>query len=331
MGKINLTLLFLTIGLSMCSYRMTDLGSNEDNAWTKWKMAFEKTYKTPSEESYRKSVFKNSLITIFKLNQMNEAQYGLGPFSDLTPEEFSATKLGLKVPSSQSFQNEQQNKQNFEAIPSSWDWRTKGVVTPVKDQARCGSCWAFSTTGNLEGLYALNHQSQLLSFSEQNLVDCSFPYGNDGCDGGLPTQAISYVITSGIQLESDYPYVAVNMMCQPTYEAFTWKEVKSQVTIPKNDNDGLLAAAALGPVSVGIDATNLQYYKGGIIGDKCGKNLDHAVLVVGWGTDSGTDYWIVKNSWGDKWGEQGYFRIKRIKGVAPAPCGISQLASYATL
>ncbi len=312
-----------------CSPRNAHGVDGLDALWSAWRKAHAKEYPTPAEEEFRRQVFEQAWLKVQELNRDAEAVFGLTVFSDLTEEEFRSQKLGLKLAAASEGLPEHLAGSSA-GLADSLDWRSKGAVTPVKDQARCGSCWAFSTTGNLEGLYFLN-KHQLLSFSEQMLVDCSFSFGNDGCDGGLPTQAIDFVVVGGIQTESDYPYLAVNMMCQPAYQAFTWKEVRGQVRIPKNDNDALLSAVNLNPVSVGIDATGLQYYKSGIFGSKCGKSIDHAVLVVGYGSSDGTDYWLVKNSWSSKWGEDGYFRLKRIKGVAPAPCAVSELASYATL
>ena len=332
--KLTLLLSFVAVAVmfflsSTCNKAPEPKVNGLDTMWALWRRAYAKEYQTPAEEQFRMAVFARSVAKVQALNSEASAIFGLTVFADLTEEEFKSQKLGLKLGIG-SEQYAEHGDRSTAGLPDSLDWRTKGAVTPVKDQGRCGSCWAFSTTGNLEGLYFLN-KNQLLSFSEQMLVDCSFPFGNDGCDGGLPTQAIDFVVSGGIQTEADYPYLAVNMMCQPAYQAFTWKEVSGQVQVPKNDNDALLNAASLNPVSVGIDATGLQYYKSGIFGDKCGKNIDHAVLVVGWGSSDGTDYWLVKNSWGVKWGENGYFRLKRIKGVAPAPCAVSQLASYATV
>lgn len=312
------------------------LGQNViDVKWASWKNLHKKSYKSPEEESYRRKVFSISSLKVAELNAAEPtAQFELNQFADLTESEFTATYKGIKVPQSVASSNEMidDSLPKLQDVPATWDWSNYNAVTPIKNQGRCGSCWAFSTTGNLEGLYSIKHSQTLLSFSEQMLVDCSFPYGNYGCDGGLPTQAIQFVINSGIQLEADYPYVGINMMCQPAYQAFTWKEVTGQYQIPKNNNDILLQSAYVEPVSVGVDASNLQYYKGGIVtGKTCKQNIDHAVLVTGWGTDQGQNYWLVKNSWGANWGEKGYFRVERLTGTQPAPCAISALASYATM
>lgn len=310
--------------------KTSQAGLEQSAEWAIWKSKHSKTYSTPVEEVYRAKVFAQNALKIQQLNAAEStATFEANRFADLTEEEFKAYLTGFKQGKQISNGVEPTNLPDLKAVPAEWNWQLEGVVTPVKDQGRCGSCWAFSTTGNLEGLAAIT-TGNLYSFSEQMLMDCSFSYGNDGCDGGYPTQAVSFVIDHGIQTEADYPYVAMNMMCQPKYQAFTWTAVQSQVVVPKNNNDVLLQSAYIEPVSVGVDASNLQYYKSGIVTSKtCKSSINHAVLVVGWGADQGTNYWLVKNSWGQKWGEQGYFRVERISGVAPAACAISALASYA--
>jgi cathepsin L len=198
-------------------------------------------------------------------------------------------------------------------------------VTAVKDQGMCGSCWAFSATGSLEGSYFLKH-GQLLSFSEQQLVDCSKKQGNEGCNGGLMDTAFSYVKENGLCLETDYPYNAKDGQCEST--CLKTLSGSGFVDIPENDEAALeRAVLTIGPISVAIQADKpaFQFYKTGVFDDpSCGTNLDHGVLVVGLGTLKGKDYWIVKNSWGQLWGSEGYILLARGKNM----CGIAQQASY---
>ena len=213
-------------------------------------------------------------------------------------------------------------------IPSEVDWRNKGAVSPVKDQGKCGSCWSFSATGAMEGAWGIR-TGNLASFSEQQLIDCSIEYGNSGCQGGLMDSGFEYAIDNGMCLENDKPYLGRSDTCNRCDKIAHFSQC-FDVT-PMNELH-LKQAVSRGPVSVAIEADTLvfQLYSGGIIDNiKCGTNLDHGVLVVGYGEENGKKYWIIKNSWGPKWGDSGYVKIARTDNTnTPGMCGIALSASF---
>jgi len=217
-------------------------------------------------------------------------------------------------------------------LPSSVDWTTKGAVTAVKNQGQCGSCWAFSTTGSVEGVNAVNGKG-LISLSEQQLVDCSGSYGNMGCNGGLMDYAFQYIIaTGGLCTEAAYPYTAADGTCKSSCTRTT--KIAAFTDVAHDSDIALATAVAQQPVSVAIEAdqSSFQFYSGGILTAACGTALDHGVLAVGYGAQGSTLYWKVKNSWGASWGESGYIRLARgsqYNGGA-GQCGIYSEPSYPT-
>jgi len=234
----------------------------------------------------------------------------------------------------QKFQPDQttnQKKANPQ-VPASVNWTAQGVVTPVKNQGDCGSCWAFSTTGSIECNYAIA-TGQLNSLSEQQLVDCSYSEGNEGCDGGLMDYAFQYVMTEGgLCTEAEYPYLGVDGTCQAASCGTLYDPITTYTNVVSDNENDLEIAAAAGCVSVAIEADQyaFQYYSSGVLTGLCGTALDHGVLVVGYGVTGAQDYWLVKNSWGTSWGEEGYVQICRAcnaNGVE-GECGINMEPSY---
>jgi len=279
----------------------------------------------------RYATYKSNLDIIDEYNtKQNSFTLAMNKFGDLPKEEFKRLFLGLNTPNQQNEVVELSTGAN----PDSVDWRKHNAVTPVKNQGQCGSCWAFSTTGSLEGLNAIKKGS-LLSFSEQQLVDCSTGYNNNGCNGGLMDNAFKYVADKGIELESVYPpYTAQDGSCRYDANKVAFKNTGYK-DVPSNTPSQLETAVANHPVSIAIEADQscFQFYSSGILNDaSCGTQLDHGVLIVGYGSQSGTPYWIVKNSWGASWGNQGYIWIAKDKKDGGAGiCGINSMPSYPTL
>ncbi|KAF3948663.1 hypothetical protein CMV_025366 [Castanea mollissima] len=202
--------------------------------------------------------------------------------------------------------------QSGEELPESVDWREKGAVVDVKDQGQCGSCWAFSTIGAVEGINKIV-TGDLISLSEQELVDCDQTY-NQGCNGGLMDYAFQFIINNGgIDSEEDYPYKARDGSCDPNRRNARVVTIDGYEDVPTNDEKALMKAVANQPVSVAIEAGGraFQLYDSGIFTGLCGTQLDHGVVAVGYGTENGVDYWLVRNSWGSDWGEKGYIKLER--------------------
>nr|XP_024216456.1 cathepsin L1-like [Halyomorpha halys]XP_024216457.1 cathepsin L1-like [Halyomorpha halys] len=301
--------------------------------WKEFKKLHEKVYRDNEEESHRIKAFKYNWKLIEEHNRKYEkglVSYKLmmNHFGDMMNDEFRS--LMNKFNSSKT--PRVPNSENFNIVgdvPASIDWRQKGAVTPIKNQKQCGSCWAFSTTGALEGQYFLKN-GKLVSLSEQNLVDCSLQYGNNGCGGGLMDNAFRYVRENGgIDTEASYPYKGVDEKCRFN-KANVGATVNNLIDVPSGNENALKSAVgSVGPVSVAIDAGHIsfQFYHKGVYAEKScsSQELDHGVLVVGYGSENGKDYWLVKNSWSTKWGEEGFIKMSRNNNNN---CGIASSASY---
>ncbi|XP_063053585.1 pro-cathepsin H [Engraulis encrasicolus] len=304
------------------------LGTDDEYDFKMWMSQYNKQYDM-TEYHHRLKIFAENKRMIEKHNAGNHTfTMGLNQFSDLTFAEFKRSFL-LNEPQncSATVGNHVKGHRHY---PDSIDWRKKGnFVTPVKNQGGCGSCWTFSTTGCLESVTAIS-TGKLLDLSEQQLVDCAQAFNNHGCSGGLPSQAFEYIMyNKGLMTEQDYPYLGFDDDC-----SFDAKKaaafVKDVVNITKYDEmDMVDAVANHNPISFAYEVTNdfMHYQKGVYTSTKCHNTTDmvnHAVLAVGYGTENELPYWIVKNSWGVRWGMEGYFYIERGKNM----CGLAGCSSY---
>jgi len=302
------------------------------SAWTQWRQQHGKAYGTDTEHAFRLANFAANYNEIKSINANPSFTWkaALNKFSDLTKKEFTSQYTGYKA--TDRARKEVSLKNNAVVRSStSKDWETEGAVTPVKDQGACGSCWAFSATGAMEGLYYLLHNN-LLSFSEQFFLNCDKNFPDMGCNGGNSAITMMWTEDNGIITEDRMPYLARDE--QTCY----WDKYTSQffnadmLDVPADDNDELISAIDRQPISIAVAAEKFMHYSSGVFNDwTCGTDLDHAILAVGYGqTSTGQKYYRVKNSWNTSWGEAGYIRFERRDGQGVGICGITSAACYPT-
>lgn len=290
-------------------------------------------YASEEERLARYAVFVENLegIAAMKVNDPDAIYSHVGPFADWSIGEFQA-RNSLTAGLFDGYAVTQDETHNATALPDSFDWGSKGALNEVKNQGTCGSCWAFSTVANIEAVNFVK-TGKLVSLSEQELVDCDHAgaQGDQGCQGGLPSNAFKYMIANkmGLETESDYPYVARNGKChvEQAKEAIF---ISSWVKIASDEDQMAAALMKYGSLSIGINAGPMQWYMGGIANPfsfLCNpKSIDHGVAIVGFGSEP-KKYWRIRNSWGPTWGEKGYYRI--VRGVNK--CGVTSMPTTAVI
>ncbi|XP_078150063.1 senescence-specific cysteine protease SAG39-like [Carex rostrata] len=316
----------------------TDLSTVEmpmSARYEKWMAQYGLVYKDAEEKAHRFEIFKANAEYVLSVNREGNRTYrlGLNRFADLTNEEFKASYLGFK-PKPSAVKEETKVEQpftyaNLDNMPSEMDWRDHGAVTGVKNQNPCGSCWAFSSVAVIESIVKIK-TGQLMSLSEQEVLDCT---GKGSCQGGNMEEAYKFVIRNGgLTTESNYPYTKKQGLCNSKRMSASAATISGYQMV-QNSEAALLNAVANQPVSVALEGSgkDFQFYKGGLFTGYCGNKLDHAVAVVGYGSSAGTNYWLVKNSWGSDWGEAGYMQMQRDIGSDGGLCGITLYASYPTV
>ena len=330
MNKFLLVLVFALVACDM------DIDAIMFQQFQKFIKKYHKKYNSINEFLARYEVFRRNVVATFK-EENKLYQTGITKFSDLTQQEFARTYLNLNYDAMAMANFNPHIVKVTNAAPASWDWREKGYVSPVKNQGSCGSCWAFATVANLEGLY-YKKKGVMKTFSEQMLVDCD-TY-DSACNGGLMEYAFEWLAENGgIMLDGDYSYRGTKGTCRSDATKYVDMKItgytklgsSSSTWSPVDEDEIKEFLYETGPLAVALNANPLQTYSSGIL-DKTSSQcptsgINHAVTMVGYGTSSGTDYWIVKNSWGSSWGESGYFRIRRGNGT----CGINCYITTATV
>ncbi|XP_077227552.1 senescence-specific cysteine protease SAG39-like [Tasmannia lanceolata] len=301
-----------------------------------WMARYGRLYKDATEKEQRFKIFEDNVEFIESFNSVGDKPYKLSvnEFADQSNEEFTASRNGFRPSLTRALETTSTfTYEDVTAVPSSMDWRKKGAVTPIKDQGQCGSCWAFSAVGAMEGITQLK-TGKLISLSEQEVVDCDTKGVDQGCEGGLMDDAFKFIQhNQGLTTETKYPYKGVDGTCNTKKAATHAAKINGYKDVPANSEKALLKAVANQPISVAIDASGyaFQFYSSGVFTGDCGTSLDHGVTAVGYGTSTdGTKYWLVKNSWGNAWGEAGYIRMQRDVVAKEGLCGIAMQASYPT-
>jgi C1A family cysteine protease len=330
--------LFFTVYASDMSIKYTTLDSNNEwELFSNFQERFSKRYNNIQELETRFQIFRTNIRNIISHNLDNTYNFtmGINQFTDLTPSEFKQQYASSYKGQVQSFGCVPFSSSTTN-LPASLDWTTQGVVSSVRDQGKCGSCWAFATTANAESVWAIS-TGKLIDMSEELLVDCATGVGylNMGCNGGNPDSAFKYMIQNGQCTEASYPCTSGTTGSAGPCEKCTSADARftNCYDVPPKNQVALKAAVSKRPVVVAIEADTVyfQFYSGGVLTDgiKCGTTLDHAVEIVGFGTLNGIDYWKVRNSWGPSWGLAGYVLIQKSSSTNDiGVCGIAAQPSF---
>ncbi|KAK9073557.1 hypothetical protein SSX86_007881 [Deinandra increscens subsp. villosa] len=320
-------------------FKEEELESEErmQGLYERWRNHHNVAEVNPREKAQRFNVFKTNVQHVHKTNKMNKPYtLKLNKFATMTNHEFRSTYAGSKIKHYRTLRGARNSMlrfmyENATNLPTAIDWRARNAVTPPKDQGLCGGCWAFSTVVAVEGINAIR-TNKLVSLSEQHLIDCETGF-NEGCGGGLMEPAFIFIKESGgLAAEENYPYTSFTGTCDRSKIGNQVVTIDGYEDVPENNEGALLKAVANQPVSAAIEANghDFQFYSKGVFTGGCGVDVNHAVAVVGYGeTPEGTKYWIVKNSWGPHWGENGYIRLQRGVPNDEGLCGIAVEPSYA--
>ncbi|XVF25663.1 hypothetical protein REPUB_Repub13aG0232900 [Reevesia pubescens] len=336
--SLSLVLFFIFGTLASQAMSRTFQEAAITNKHKQWMSRYGRVYENQSEKDKRFKIFKDNLEYIENFNNAGNRTYKLGinEFADLTHDEFLAARTGYKKrdnPTTTSITSSFRYESMTE-VPTSLDWREQGAVTPVRNQGRCGCCWAFSSVAAMEGITQIK-TGKLISMSEQQLLDCSTNGGNRGCNGGWMTNAYEYIMENqGLTTEQNYPYEGMQGICAIEKATALVANISNYEEVPTNNEEAILKAVTNQPVSVAIDGEgrDFKFYSGGVFSGYCGNSLTHAVTIIGYGTsEEGIKYWLIKNSWGQSWGENGYMRIQRDVNTPQGLCGLAMKASYPTV
>ncbi|CAL5411385.1 unnamed protein product [Camellia sinensis] len=312
-------------------------GASMSERHEQWMADHGRVYKDNAEKEMRCKIFNNNVLFIESFNNAGNQPYKLSinQSADLTNEEFQASHNGYRIPShARPSKMTPFRYENVTAVPASMDWRKKGAATPIRIRVNVvRSCWAFSTIAATEGITQLT-TGKLISLSEQELVDCDSSGKDAGCKGGYMEGGFAFIVQNkGIATETIYPHSATDGTCNTKKEASHATKISGYENVPANSKSALLKAVANQPISVFIDAggASCQFYSSRIFTGDCGTDLDHGVTAVGYGTTTdGTKYWLVKNSWGTSWGEEGYIRMQRDIAAKEGVCSIAMDSSNPT-
>ncbi|OAY65532.1 Ananain [Ananas comosus] len=335
-SKVQLVFLFLFLCVMWASPSVASRDEPSEpmmKRFEKWVAEYGRVYKDNDEKMLRFQIFKNNVNHIETFNNRNENSYTLGinQFTDMTNNEFVAQYTG-GVSRPLNIEGEQVvsfDDIDISAVPQSIDWRNHGAVTSVKNQGRCGSCWAFAAIATVESIYKIK-RGNLVYLSEQQLLDCAVGYG---CKGGWEFRAFEFIISNkGVASAAIYPYKASKGPCK-TNGVPNSAYITSYAHVRRNNESSMMYAVSNQPITAAVEANaNFQHYKGGVFNGPCGTRLNHAIAIIGYGQDSsGKKFWLVRNSWGARWGEGGYIRMARDVSSSFGLCGIAMDPLYPTL